>query len=37
MNKQRALYLHRELGLLALDIAELLGIHPQQIRIWLSE
>ena len=34
--KQRVLYLHRELGLSALDIAEVLGIRRRQIQEWLD-
>ena len=35
--KQRAIYLHRELGLLVYDICELLGVRVEQVRIWIDE
>ena len=37
MNKHRAQFLHREFGLLLFDIAELLGVNPEQVRGWLYE
>ena len=35
--RRRAIYLHRELGLLVYDICELLGVRPEQVRIWIDE
>jgi len=34
--KHHAQFLHREFGLLLYDIAELLGVHPEQVRVWLN-
>ena len=32
-----ARFLHREFGLLLYDIAELLGVCPQQVAVWLND
>ncbi len=29
--------LHDELGLMLFDIAEILGVRPEQVAVWLSE
>ena len=35
--KYRVRYLHNEFGLLLFDIADLLGVCPKQVRVWLDE